>query len=300
VVTVLVNPGAGGGKPGALPEKIAAAFTEAGAAARVVVVHRAGDMDREVEAAIAAGSAAVVAAGGDGTVSSVAAAVLGTRIPLGILPLGTLNHFSKDLGLPQDLAEAVRVIVAGRTAGVDVGEVNGRIFLNNSSIGIYPDIVMEREALRQQGHRKWIAFGIATARVISRYPGVYVSLRVGATPRVHRTPFVFVGNNEYLAEGIRLGKRPRMDGGVLSAYLAPRLHARDLPRLAFRALLGRVRHDPSFESFTAESLEVATFGRRLRVALDGEVTLLTSPLRYRSHPAALEVITPAPDGNLES
>ena len=96
MVTVLVNPGAGGGKPAALTEKIAAAFTEAGAAARVVVVHRAGDMDREVKAAIAAGSAAVVAAGGDGTVSSVAAAVLGTRIPLGILPLGTLNHFSKE------------------------------------------------------------------------------------------------------------------------------------------------------------------------------------------------------------
>ena len=106
----------------------------------------------------------VVAAGGDGTVNAVASALAGSDMPLGIFPLGTFNHFARDIGIPLGPEAAAKVIATGHPKRVDVGEVNDRIFVNNSSLGVYPDIVRERESLRQQGHRKWTAFTIASAR----------------------------------------------------------------------------------------------------------------------------------------
>ena len=110
----------------------------------------------------------VVAAGGDGTVSSVATGIFQSQAALGVLPLGTLNHFARDLRIPFDLAEAVAIVCAGRIGHVDVGQVNDRLFVNNSSIGIYPSIVDAREVLRRQGHRKWPAMAIAAARILRR------------------------------------------------------------------------------------------------------------------------------------
>ena len=89
-----------------------------------------------------------MAAGGDGTINSVASAVVGSEKSLGVLPFGTMNHFAKDLHIPLDLEGAVNTIVAGHKTKVDVGEVNGRIFLNNSSLGLYPSIVRERQKQR--------------------------------------------------------------------------------------------------------------------------------------------------------
>ena len=230
---------------------------------------------------------------GDGTVSTIAAALPDSHVPLGVLPLGTLNHFAKDLGLPADLEQAVAVIAAGRRMRVDLGEVNGRVFINNSSIGIYPDIVVEREALRARGYRKWIAFAIATGRVLHRFPGVVVRVRNDRSTETFRTPFLFVGNNEYQVEGISVGRRARLDQGSLHAYVAPRLRARDLPKLGASALLGRATRNPSLRAFATDELEVSTPGRRmLRVALDGEVTHMVTPLRYRVRHAALEVMVP--------
>ena len=212
---------------------------------------------------------------------------------MGVLPLGTLNHFAKDLGLLLDLGEAVKTIAARRTIKVDTGEVNDRTFLNNSSIGIYPDIVMEREALRRQGHWKWTALAVASARIVRDYRGLVVKITADAAVEKARTPFLLVGNNEYQTDGIHLGARSRLNGGRLSAYLAPRLHARELPRLLALALVGRARQNHSLESFAARELLVETPERRsLRVALDGEVVRMTVPLHYRVRPLALRVIVP--------
>ena len=164
-----------------------------------------------------------------------------------------------------------------------MGEVNGRIFLNNSSIGIYPDIVVEREALRRQGYRKWTAFAVATVKILRHYRGVVVRITAEESTHVVRTPFLFVGNNQYHVEGRQLGARDRLDGGRLFAYLAPRVHARDLPKLLASALIGR-EHD-TLESFGAVALQVDTPGRRrLRVATDGEVAVMSTPLQYRVRP----------------
>src|SRR4051794_37510526 len=140
-----------------------------GATCEILAPERGADLTALARQAVADGAALVVAGGGDGTINAVASALVGTEARLGVLPLGTLNHFAKDLGIPLALEEAVRTVFTGRPQAVDVGEVNGRLFLNNSSLGIYPRIVRLREAHRRQGVRKWIAFVKALAYVL-RHP----------------------------------------------------------------------------------------------------------------------------------
>lgn len=293
-VTVLVNPGSGTEPSEDRARRIAELCRAAGLTARVVSLGSPEEAADAARDAATSGADAVVAAGGDGTVSNVATALVGSSTPLGVLPIGTLNHFAKDLRIPMDLAQAVDVIVGGRAIAIDVGEVNGRTFLNNSSIGVYPDIVVEREKLREQGYRKWTALAAASAKVLRHYRGLLVRIDAGGSTERAHTPFLFVGNNEYQVDGIHLGARARLDGGRLHAYLAPRLRAQDLPKLLALALIGRARMHHTLECFATEALRVDTPGSpRLRVAFDGEVTSMATPLRYRVRPRALKVIVPA-------
>jgi diacylglycerol kinase family enzyme len=293
VITVLLNPAAGAKHSDDLPSRLAELFGAAGVPLRLVSFRSGAEVVDAVRSAAEAGDDAVVAAGGDGTVSSVASALAGSDMPLGVLPLGTLNHFAKDLALPLDLGAAVTTIAGRRTVRVDVGEVNGRLFLNNSSIGLYPDIVMEREMLRRRGHRKWTAFVLATAAIVRGYRGLVVKITADGPMKAVRTPFLLVGNNEYQTEGIHLGARSRLNGGRLSAYLAPRVHARELPGIFALALAGRSKEKHVLESFVARELQAETPGRRsLRVAIDGEVVPMTPPLVFRTRPLALRVIVP--------
>jgi len=273
-------------------EHIAELFLAAGVDAQIIVLREGQD---PTEAAHVAGSHAsiVVAAGGDGTVRPVASGLIGTPAVLGVLPLGTLNHFARDLHLRLDLERAVATIATHRVGRVDVGRVNDYVFLNNASIGIYPSIIETREQLRRQGYRKWPAFVLATVRILRHYRGVVVKIEVDGRQAVYRTPFVFVGNNEYEVDGIGLGRRASLDGGLLFVYLTPRVRTRDLPKLLAKALLGRVRRSGAFEIVSATELWIDTpTARRIRVALDGEIVMMTTPLHFRTAPRALGVVIP--------
>ena len=293
-ITVLLNPAAGAAQSDDRCAKIAGLFAAAGVEARVVVLHPGVDVRDAVREALQHGAQAIVAGGGDGTVNAVASMLPGTPAALGVLPLGTLNHFAKDAGIPLDLEAAVATVAAGHTASVGIGDVNGRTFVNNASIGIYPDIVIERERLRRLGHRKWIAFAIASARILRRYRRLVVHISAGGTTMRMRTAFLFVGNNEYQVDGPALGGRVNLTSGRLFAYLAPRVHTRELPKLLALALAGRARQQRALESFSAAELEVETPGHRhVRVAVDGEVIEMRGPLRFTARPEALRVIVPA-------
>jgi diacylglycerol kinase family enzyme len=252
-------------------------------------------------AALDPGCRVVWAGGGDGTVGAVAAALVGTDKALGVLPLGTLNHFAKDLGLPLDLEGAARALLAGRAARVDAAEVNGRVFVNNSGLGLYPSIVRERERRRERhGLGKWAALAWATLDVLRRYPYLRARLTADGRTLSRRTPFLFVGNNEYELDAFRIGARPRLDAGRLCVHLTRRDAGRlGLLRLALGALAGRLREDRDFESLSTEELTVETRRRRARVSLDGEVTVMRTPLRYRILPGALKVIVPSGGGGDE-
>jgi diacylglycerol kinase family enzyme len=238
----------------------------------------------------------VVIGGGDGTLNAGAAELIGGRKLLGVLPLGTLNHFAKDVGIPMGLDQAVATIENGHVSEVDVGEVNGRIFLNNSSIGLYPTAVAQREELRR-GHRagKWPAMLTACVDVFRRFPLLAATLQVEDRTVDVTTPFLFVGNNRYEMRLFSLGSRASLQGGELSLYLARNMGRAGLLRLAFRALLGRLEQDRDFQSLALPAVEVRTRRRSVGVSLDGEVVRMSSPIRYRIRPRALRVLTPPPD-----
>jgi diacylglycerol kinase family enzyme len=230
--------------------------------------------------------------GDAGTVCAVAQVLAGGAVPLGILPLGTLNHFARDLGLPLDIRAAVAVIAAGRIATVDAAEVNGRVFVNNSSIGLYPNMVRDRD--RQPRRRaKWLAMALALLRVLRRPMARRLIIECGGRVERQRTPFAFIGNNVYDTTLPTLGRRATLSAGELCLFVAkPRSHLAAVG-LMLRLALGRADQARDFESSIAKALEIDSRHRRLTIALDGEVLRLRTPLRYRSRPGALRVLVPA-------
>lgn len=235
----------------------------------------------------------VVAGGGDGTVNAVASELVETDKTLGVLPLGTLNHFAKDLHIPLDLEGAARNLIEGEAVKVDVGEVNERIFINNSSLGLYPSIVRHREQQQERlGRGKWFAALWATLKVFRRYPLFSVRLSADGQEFRRRTPFVFIGNNEYQMDTFNLGARSCLDAGQLSLHLTRDIGRWGLVRLAASALLGRLRAARDFDALCTKEVWIETRRRRLRVATDGEVAIMHTPLHYRVRPGALRVIAP--------
>ena len=236
---------------------------------------------------------AVIAAGGDGTVSAVAGGLTGSDIPMGILPLGTLNHFAKDLGLPIDSEDAIEVIRSGHVRLVDVGAVNDHVFINNSSIGIYPEVVRDRDAQQTRlGRGKWVAMFVASVAALRRFPVVRVRLGINGRTVLRTTPFVFVGNNEYEMSLFNVRGRHCLDRGLLSLYVAHRTGRFGMFILALRALVGRLDQAKDFEAACLPEVWVETGKRRLHVAADGEVMIMQPPLHYTIRPKSLRVLAP--------
>jgi diacylglycerol kinase family enzyme len=212
---------------------------------------------------------------------------------MGLLPLGTLNHFARDLGVPADLEEAVRIVVQGTVREVDVAEANGRVFVNNSSIGLYPDAVSLRDCwMQRQSMDKWVAMGRAALNTLRRFPIVRVTLRMLDGGVSVTTPMVFIGNNRYETRLFNLGKREALDGGEMWVYLARDAGRLGFVRLALRALAGRLDDSRDFLGLGLKELTVEDRRRLLKVAFDGEVCHVAPPLRYQIRPRALRVMVP--------
>src|SRR5215217_4379833 len=256
------------------------------------VAHSGAELTELAREAARGSYEAIVAGGGDGTISSVAAAVIDSNKVLGVLPLGTLNHFARDLKIPFDLETAAHTIVAGHTTEVDIAEVSNRIFLNNSSLGLYPVIVREREKRQRLGLGKWPAFIWATIQALRRYPFLDVRLCVNDEFLDRTTPFVLVGNNEYAMDLFNIGVRERLNRGVLSIYITHRTSRLKLIGLALRALFGSLRDDKDFVALCSNEVTIETGHKRLRVAFDGEIEVMKPPLLYRVRSRALRVIVP--------
>jgi len=243
----------------------------------------------------------VIAGGGDGTVSTVAGALVGSRAALGVLPMGTLNHFARDLHVPPKLDLAARLIADAVRApdqfvrAVDIGEVNGRCFVNNASIGLYPHIISKREKQQERlGRGKWLAMFVAIVAVFRRYPLLRVALEVEGETHPRVTPFVFVGNNRYEMNLMAAGARGCLDRGELSLYFAHRTGRFGLLWLALRGLFGRLDQAKDFEAVCLPAFAIETPKKTLKIAVDGEVTRMVPPLHFLVRPGALRVIAPPP------
>jgi diacylglycerol kinase family enzyme len=293
-VRVIINRGGGSfGEDKA--EKLRPLFEKAGIEAKIVAVEP-GELDQHcADAAKATGVDAVVAAGGDGTISTAAGAVAGTDMPLGVLPLGTLNHFAKDAGIPLDLEEAVAAIAGGRTRPVDVAEVNGRIFINNSAVGLYPELVKSREAQqRLLGRGKKVAMLVAGMRAFWRFSRRRLTIRVGGHEGSIVTPLLFVGNNRYKMDLLELGQRDAIDRGELCLYAPLAGGPFHFLSVSVRAVLGREDRQKDFLALGGvQEVEIGSPRPALMVATDGEAQSLETPLRYRIRPGALKLIVPA-------
>lgn len=250
--------------------------------------------ERAVRDAAAGTTDAIVAGGGDGTIRTVASALAGNTFRFGVLPLGTLNHFAKDLGIPLEIDDAIDVIASGSSRAVDVGEVNGEIFINNSSIGVYPFLVLDRERRQaHQGMSKWPAMLMACLRAIRNLPLRRLRIRAGDWQEAVRSPCVFIGNNRYDLEAGNFGSRQRLDAGELCLYVAKRQSRVALIWLGVKCVLG-LEDEHDMRILTLDGLEVESRRKRLLVACDGEIQFMRTPLRYRTRPAALQVFAPAP------
>lgn len=292
-IPVIINAASGNGYTAEWAGQLAEKFRESGLNAQVMLA-RSGD--EIIEAARLAASRkpeVVVAGGGDGTINAVASALVETGIALGVMPLGTLNHFARDLRIPLALDDAVRTIAAGHRVMVDVGKVNERIFLNNSSLGMYPEMVHGREKRQRRfGWGKWRAFFWAVIAALRRYSFLQVRLTINDKTQYRNSPFIFIGNNEYVMEGLDIGARNTLDDGHLSLYVPRRVSRLGLLRLAIQALFRRLQQASDFDMFAVEEIEIDARKKRLRIATDGEVNMMEMPLRYRILPKALTVIAP--------
>jgi diacylglycerol kinase family enzyme len=275
-----------------LPRRVGQLFAAGGCPARILVATNEDELQAYVKQA-ADWDTPLVAGGGDGTVNTIASGLVGTDRVLGVLPLGTLNHFAKNLGLPLDLPGAVQTVITGRVTAVDVGEVNGQLFLNNSSIGTYSRLVLGRNAEQRRGHSKKIALTMAAVAALWRRSSLQVRVRVdGVEEQERKTPLLFIGNNRYTMQGLEIGGRTRLDSGRLWICLVPLEGAGSLLQLAMRVIVGQLRPD-DLEVQDAKEIWIKTRRDWVDVAWDGEVTRMASPLHYRIRPMALRVMTPS-------
>jgi diacylglycerol kinase family enzyme len=240
------------------------------------------------------GARTVAAAGGDGTVNAVARGLLGTGARLGVVPLGTFNYFARGLGLPETPEGAMRVLAERGERAIDLGEVNGEVFLNNASLGVYPEILREREAIYRRFGRSRLAAHWSVARTLvgARAP-LSLTLRSGGETRRFTTPLLFVALNPYQLDLFSLEGRGCLEDGRLALYAAPDRDRATLIGLAGRLALGRLRPREHFTLFCADDVTVESAKHEQTLAFDGERTRHASPFRFRLLHRALAAAVPA-------
>jgi YegS/Rv2252/BmrU family lipid kinase len=286
---IFINPGAGSVRDRAAIEQ---ALGKAGLSGEIHWLKKR-KLVKQAKEAVSAGAQLVIAGGGDGTLSCIAGVLAGSKTVLGILPLGTLNHLARDLKIPLDLEKAAKLISAGRTASVDVAEVNGRVFVNNSAIGLYPLLVTQRKAQdKKLRRRKKLATAVAAAQTLLRFSRRRLTLTVNDHKAAVDTPLLFVGNNRYRLEMPGAGTRDRLDSGELCVVVLRSKSRAGFFAAAVRALLGRERNSDLLELNDVHELRVDSSSAKLRISLDGETALMDTPLNYSIRPKALQVVVP--------
>jgi diacylglycerol kinase family enzyme len=288
--TLFLNRNAGAKLPGGELEALRAAADAAG----VEVVELSAEIDcaAEVRERIRRGVRLFIAGGGDGSVNHVMQAVVHSEATLAVLPLGTYNHFAKDLGIPLDWRAALEVALTGDSRQIDTARVNERFFVNNLSIGLYPEVVMKREE-RGRDYPRWKARLYAIYWTLRRYPHVTFAVEADHRHELIRTHVFMVSNNSYDLERVGVeAPRTRLTEGRLSVYWLPKTSRWMLMRYVARYAAGRVRTIPGFRSFRTLRMRVQSSRDHMKVGLDGEVFTLAVPFVVTAVPQSLVVRVP--------
>ncbi|MEO6394747.1 MAG: diacylglycerol kinase family protein [Devosia sp.] len=248
-------------------------------------------LEERIEAALAGPADVIVAGGGDGTAAAIAQALVGTDKALAVLPLGTYNALSKDLGVPLDIDAAIIALRAMEKVKIDAAEVNGKIFLHNVLIGVIPGIAVGREAMRDASPLQWIGFIRFIVRRVSRAKRMAIVIDPdNSDARVERVQAIAVANNSYDEKLGGFLTRKRLDRGSLSLYVMKTLRVRDMLRITAEMFAGRWRGDDAISFESVRALTIRTHKPNLLVSLDGEVLTLSTPLNFEVKPQALLVL----------
>ena len=256
-------------------------------------------LDERIAAAVSSDCDVIVAAGGDGTVSALASKLVSSDKILAVLPLGTVNSLAKDLGMPLDVKAWVAALAAMEPQQIDVGEVNGRIFLHMVVIGLIPSMAAGREALRGRSEAKAkLGLFLYFLRRISRARRLAIHIDPSNdAARIERVQSVAVTCNAFEEGFGRFLARGTLDAGELTVYQLKHLHLGDMLRLAAKMLLGRWQGDEALTILNAPAVTIRSHRPRLQIMLDGEIASMSLPLEFRVKPQALWVLTaPAKSG----
>ncbi len=259
-----------------------------------VVLAEGKDIGRAVRAACADPAVdAVVIGGGDGSVSRALAAVAGAGKSLGILPLGTMNYVARELGIPFDPAAAATALAAGRSMRMDLGRVNGRLFMIRACLGLLPEFIRGRDAVRRQKKGGVLDAALAgILRAACAYPLHRIAMVGEAGREDLLSPFVMVSNNLCRDGDPLLVSRQRLDGGVLGVYVGRDTDPLGMAGIGVQALLGQWASNGQMSRGSGTWLEIHADDPLLCLSIDGEIEEMAPPLRFDSMPGAVRVLLP--------
>ena len=304
----IINAASGRNDAGAKRAVIEAALTSAGRAGELLFA-RPSELPRVARDAAARAVAtrtAVVAVGGDGTINAVAHAAHAAGCAMGVLPQGTFNYFARTHGIPTDPAEAARALLRSQPVPVQIGVINDQVFLVNASLGLYPDLLQDREAYKARfGRSRLVAFGAACVTLLRQHRQLRLRIEQGGVVREVRTPTLFVGNNRLQLEqvGLQIGVDPAraLDAGCIAAVMLRPIGTAAMFSLLLRGALGRLGEADDVEAFQFHRMLVAPklrAGRRkVKVAFDGEVSWMRSPLEFKVAKQPLYLLKSSPDAS---
>lgn len=304
---IVLNPGSGRDDAQTTSAAIRAVLSAAGRAHELLLIEQgvpvAQVAARAVQMARQLGGA-VVAAGGDGTISAVAQAVLPTGLPFGVLPRGTFNYFSRTHGIPADTELATRALLRAQVQPVQVGQVNGQTFLVNASVGLYPQLLEDREAYkRRYGRSRLVAAGAALVTLFHAHRPLRLRIECQGALRDVRTPTLFVANNALQLEQIGVAEAGLLAQGQLVAVMLQPVGTLAMLGLMLRGAFGQLGQADDVMRFGFERLRVQPAAprrsSRVKVALDGEIQWLRAPLAFGVSPQPLWLLTPSPEDRVE-
>lgn len=293
-VCIIANAGSGRKRTELLNQLTEPFAARTGSPPRLVTVRNPDRLSIAARAARDNGYRTIIAAGGDGTVAAVAEQLVGSDVAMGVLPMGTFNYFSRSLGLPEDPAEAAAALAAAEPRQIAVGEVNGRLFLNNASLGLYAAILEDRERIYGQVGRSRLVAYWSVLRTIGRFrrPSS-MHVEIDGEARRLRTPMVFVAANGYQLDEFGLPGAECLADGKFAVFLAPDCSRWQLVVFAAKLALRRAKPERDFQLLCGAEIVIRT-RRRRSIARDGERDRMRPPFIFRLVPEALTVLAPDP------
>lgn len=261
----------------------------------VVKVVESREISSTVEQLISEHYDIVAAAGGDGTINSIATLLKDSEISLGVVPMGTYNHLAKDANIPLNFESAILNLINGTITKIDYGTVNDKVFLNNSSLGHYPISVVERDKVTIRGkfHKK-LQMALSLLKTTIKFPLLDIQTDKHKHSEPIKTPFIFIGNNHYSISPSVMGQRKGIMDGKLSAYMSTCTNVPCVITLIWLMLTNTLSLSKKFQSVYFTEATISAKKEMISVAIDGEVYELSTPLHYKIHPQSLKVILPSP------